>query len=584
MNLKFKILLTSIFLISWNLLVQGNVTQPASVPLLNLDYQVNIDSNEIKIDLDIQNFNIKSRSPYLVFYIGNIKLKTLKISSDLTNQQIDYQIQKHILFIRPLTGFEKKLTLHYTIQPGYLAKHGHQGYIDKNYCLLAGEQFFILPAAGRASRTQINFVAPENWQTFLPPIVDSNYEVTQNKIITTDTSWTGFYQLVKNCYIFGKFSASWDQFHSLNFIFSKTISDSIQKKVQNLTTELIQFFNQRFQQHLSHYRFCFTDVASDSEKIMGGVGPFSMGFTFSPAEKRDWQLLSHRLFHVYFDRFIGIKSFHLPPDLWFLEGMATFYEILAPGNLNLNEFGIKSYTPDEEFSQLYRRYLYFRIKDPELFRINPTEKIHLLSGQTEFLHYTQAPLLMLAIQTQFARNRTQMNPDFLWRLLGPMKFHPEKDLENFIHNFSDSTIQKFWRNYVAGDDLLDLRSIFTQNAEDNFPLQRQEIVHELKAYESLLSTWFQDEPEKFLQTSVFENDFFPLMNNADFQPINFANPNVEKLVFDFSPTIFYSLKINRLRLHVCKIDPADPARNFKLSQPKNLEIWNKFLKNHKMSP
>ncbi|MBN2092881.1 hypothetical protein JW964_24885 [candidate division KSB1 bacterium] len=578
MNLKIKILLTSIFLISWHPLVQGNVTQTASIPLLNLDYQVKIDSNDIKIDLDIQNFHIKNRSPYLVFYIGNIKLKTLKISSDLTNQQIDYQIQKHILFIGPLTGFEKKLTLHYTIQPGYLAKHGHQGHIDKNYCLLAGEQFLILPTAGRASRTQIHFVAPENWQTFLPPIVDSNYEVTKNKITTTDTNWTGFYQLVKNCYIFGKFSASWDQFHSLNFIFSKTISDSIQKKVQNLTTELIQFFNQRFQQRLSHYSFCFADFASDSEKIMGGVGPFSMGFTFSPHKKRDWQLLSHRLFHVYFDRFIGIKSFHLPPDLWFLEGMATFYEILAPGNLRLNEFGIKSYSDDKEFCQLYQRYLYFRLKDPELFKLIPTDKIKLSSAQIEFLHYTQAPLLILAIQEISAQNQVQTGNDVLWQWLQDMKSYPDTTLEAFISARGESALQKFWQNFIAGDSLLPPGTILPKNVEKDFPNNSQEIMHELKEYENLLFTWFQDEPEKFLKESIFESDFFPIVTNSDFQQINFANPNVEKLVFDFSPTIFYSLKINRLRLHVCKIDPTDPIRNFKLSQPENQEIWNTFLK------
>ncbi len=578
MNSKINARLTLLFLMSLATTFHGIARENSIRPLLmNLDYRVKIDSNNVEIDLSVENFYIKNRSPYLVFYIGNIKLKALEVTGESAQRRIDAQIQGQMLFIGPFTGFEKKVMLHYAIQPGDLSKHGHQGYLHPDYGLLAGEQFLLLPAAGRASRTEIQFEVPEGWQIFLPPISASNFEVTQNKIITTDTSWTGFYQLVKNCYIFGKFSATWTQSQSLTFLFSKDIDVSLQNKIQKSTMALVQFNNQRFHRQLPRYTFCFAASADDSVKIMGGVGPFSMGFTFSPNEKRDWQLLAHRLFHVYFDQFIGIKALHLPPDIWFLEGLATFYEIIAPENLKLDDFGIISYRSGEEFKKLYHRYLYFRIKDPELFQLIPAEKVHLLSGQTEFLHYTQAPLLILTLHSLFGRKEYQKSMDILWQQLDQMKSRPENSLETYFKEYSDSTIQNFWRNHVAGDDLLDLRTILSNSTEKNFPAQSQNIINELKVYQYLLSTWFQYEPEKFLAESIFANEFSDLLRVNDFRKINFADPDVEKMVFDFSPTIFYLLKIHRLRLHVCKIDPTDPARNFKLAQKENLEIWKNFL-------
>ncbi len=583
MNLKILNRLTLLFLIGLILTNAVIIKADSPTPLLNLNYLVKIDTTNVEIDLEIENPVIKNHSPYLVFYIGNIRLNALQVISEAGQNKIPFQIQGQMLLIGPLTGFEKKLIVHYVIRPGSLAKHGHQGYLHQNFCILGGEQFLILPAAGRAARTQIQFEFPEIWEAFLPLIQAPQFQVSHHQLITTDTSWSGFYQLVKTCYIFGKFSASPDPNRALNFVFSMEMSDSVQKMIKNLVIEMIHFFDYRFQQYLSRYTFCFISFADDSEKIMSGVGSFSMGFTFLPNEKRDWQLLAHRLFHVYFDRFMNIKSLHLLPDIWFLEGLATFYEILAPGKLNLQAFGIKSYTPDEEFSRLYQKYLYFRVKDPELFQLIPVEKTHLLSGQTEFLHYTQAPLIILAIHTLLTPDNSPISNDIFRDWLEKLKFHPDTTLEASFNEIADSSTKLFWQNFIAGDSLLNLCSILSKSSEKKFPAQSQEIMHELKEYEYLLSTWFQNAPDKFLKESLFENEFQALIHESNQRKIHFGDPTIENTIFDFSPTVFYLLKIHWLRMHVCKIEPTDPARNFKLVQLENLEIWNNFIAKLKIS-
>lgn len=307
---------------------------------------------------------------------------------------------------------------------------------------------------------------------------------------------------------------------------------------------------------------------------MGGIGPNSLGFTLNPDYMRDWQLLAHRLFHVYFDRVIHLKPLYAPPWLWLQEALAGYYEILAPAALGT---GFSQYQPEHVFAELYRRYLYFYFKDPALFQISPMqEKVLTYEGQTEFLHYTQAPLTVFALIHEILQQNSGASPDLLWYWLSKIEPAALDELPVNLDNFSNSQLSLFFAKHIDGVEPLDLRKSL-ENFSEKPGADPRPIINSLQEYEHLLWTWFRHVPELFPEKSIETENFGNLLKAAEARKITFAPPEQEKLVRDFSPTIYGLLKIHFLKLAVCQIDLSANERNLQLQKPACQEKWQDFL-------
>ncbi len=95
------------------------------------------------------------------------------------------------------------------------------------------------------------------------------------------------------------------------------------------------------------------------------------------------------------DHVLKSRVYHLPPNLWLTEGLATYYENLALESLEEELKERLDIKFKKEMAILYTRYLYMTLKEPSRFRIIPMEEGSIRShGKIEFLHYTKAPLLV----------------------------------------------------------------------------------------------------------------------------------------------------------------------------------------------
>ncbi|MFR2562920.1 MAG: hypothetical protein ACLS8R_09775 [Anaeromassilibacillus sp.] len=111
-------------------------------------------------------------------------------------------------------------------------------------------------------------------------------------------------------------------------------------------------------------------------------------------------MLSHRMFHAYFDHAVPTQTFHAAPNLWFYEGLATYYENASMGALPEAQREVLDIRPEWQFNSLFNRYLTIKIKDPALFSFAPMDEADLSesAGRTEFLHYIQAPLVVKLVE------------------------------------------------------------------------------------------------------------------------------------------------------------------------------------------
>ena len=255
----------------------------------------------------------------------------------------------------------------YTVPLAALGKHGHQGLVTQEYLVFDGAQAFLQPATD-VSRIRLVFDLPG------PAAIGPSGEINK-------PDWIDIYALRQNAYAFGNFSRV-DQYGALAVY---ALSGAAEPGIRALYDYYAQLFACR--------PGLVVILLPPGDDVIGGAGRDCIAASFDRDAPRDWQLLSHRMFHAFFDAAISEPSYRAPPNLWLLEGLASYYETIS-----LDE-------PERQLAVLYAQYLYMREKYPEAFRLAPMQEAEFLDlpAQTEFLHYTAAPLLVAALE-QLSQN------------------------------------------------------------------------------------------------------------------------------------------------------------------------------------
>ncbi|MCK5738184.1 hypothetical protein KAH55_03340, partial [bacterium] len=464
--------------------------------------------------------------------------------------------------------------LHYSVQLGKLAKHGHQGYSCAEFVIFSGEHLFVIPASGVAQAIQVEFNFSLEKQAILPEPV-SRLAAGKAAISCVDTTWRGVYALMKNHYAFGSFEV-----HQANktTVFLPESESGNYSPLMDGFAALETYFSHFLPHESANFQLTLLPLTSAGNSFMGGVGPGSAGFSFSEHKKRDWQLLGHRLFHAYYDRAVNVRELHLPGNLWLLEGLATWSELAGtaclPQEVTSTWGGQENETIIDDLAVLYRRYLYFRFKDPELFSCAPNAEADIQQeGTREFLHYTQAPLIVAALEAKMSTGNSWGK----W-----LRELPHQNPENIMPSIlpflppESQPVAREWLDSPAPLNLFDYFSVYQEPVSGE---SKTNILAELQEFEYVLWTWFLAIPGTFLRHSLFPEPFEPAALAAQDNPVTFATPEIQQQLQKFSPTVFQALQIHFLRLRVCGISPTDPQRNRQLEQPKALAKWSDFLAN-----
>ena len=547
-----------------------------------LDYSIEISPPPeawIPVRLQISKFTLEENR-CLLLYKGKIPIQIESVSSN-RKPRVNYHLYNDFVEVGPIDKSCQKIMLQYRAQVGYLHKHGHQGYYREDLVVFSGENLLLIPTIARAESISVQLRFPSKWCAFIPAGPENRSSEGLATILTTDNSWLGLYKVMKNCYAFGRLEKRLEKGkpQQPGFYFLKgTIEPDEREKIVIGTLEIFAYFSRIFQIEFFAYNFLFLPYSENGENIMGGVGAQTMGFTMNPDSIRCWQLLSHRLFHAFFDQTIHLRALYAPPNLWFLEGLAGYFEIKASSILTSGIMIKSDGDPLQHFGKLYRQYLYFLLKDPELFAIAPMNEANItLDGCIEFLHYTQAPLIVVALEKFLTPEPNQPIEASFIRWLQQIDPNLGFDLISSLAHLTEGDMSAFLQRHILDSEMLPLWEQLEPDASLSFAEEPKQIIRQLQTYEYVLWTWFREHPGLFLKKSIVGNGIAALFKEAQRRRLSIASGETETQLQKFFPTLYALLKIHRLRLDVCQIKPDDRFRNARLSASYHMKIWLDFV-------
>lgn len=541
----------------------------------DLKYNIKVYSNKDKqlfVSLNINNLNYKQRKELQLFK-SDILMNKLNVEDGHGNK-INYTDNNKVIDIKNIDSSSIKIS--YLAYLGNPEKHGHRDEIYNDMLTFDGSSVILFPSIVYSGddidlHRSINSVSVN---------IDKNSIANDNitsimpiKGILTKPSWFDFLNLRMSSYTIGKFDKY--TFKKRNTAFNVYVD---KQNKNNLSNEDIKGLNSLYDYYVRLFRNPLKDFSliilrndvNDNQPVIGGVGSSNIASSFNPKDIREWQLMGHRMFHSFFDSNVMIKNLHFPPQLWFYEGLATYYENLSMNNLPeeiKNKVGVNV---DKSFSELFKRYVYMRLKDPYLYTMAPmTEEKITSPGKIEFLHYTQAPLIIKTLEDE-AYSKTKKKDNIIDYIL-VHKDGKDVDINNIINYLLKDDSKKFTENYLYDDQIVPLWYLSTNNENQD------DIVRQLNDFEYTLWTWFRLEIKDFPQDKASIDKLDRLSEIALKENIHFASDDIEKNVNKLSPTVYKLLKVYALRAKVCNVDFLDPLLRFKLNEKGNLDKWTSYV-------
>ncbi|MDF2881746.1 MAG: hypothetical protein K0R54_2303 [Clostridiaceae bacterium] len=516
---------------------------------------------------------------------GSMLTSDEKCTDDL-NRDVKFNSENGIIVMDQLNEGANYLNFSYNVTIGGAGKHGENGQVYQDLLTFAGESVLALPLRALnydspkedvIKKITVQCLLPNTWEAIIPYPRQGDKAVTE----IDNPAWMNLYELRQGTFTFGKFEK--DVHTDSNGKGYTVYLDSQAKKYYDSNAEkgiesIYNYYSKLFNYNLNNYSLVILRKDDESKNyIIGGLCTQNLASSFDPGNKRDWQLLSHRIFHSFFESKIPSERYLKAPLLEFYEGLATYYENMALGSLPDNIKTSLDISPQKEMSYLFERYAYMRLKDSKNLSLTPLNEVQLQQspGRIEFLHYTQMPLTV----------------DYMEKLINENTGKKDNILNYIIENSKDDsvTVEKiatsllgkdsnnFTTKYLNGHDILPLWGYINNKNESD-----KNVINRLNEYEFELYTWFSLEDQLYQYDFANEADLVKLSKEAEKEGAEFADQTTENTVKDASPTIYNLLKEYALRAKVCSLDFNDSSiREKLLSNKSNLDKWDAFKKSLK---
>lgn len=464
-------------------------------------------------------------------------------------------------------GRGKEVQLIYDVPLGAEGKHGRRGAVTEDYCVFDGGQALLLPMEFYAdgfpeqeavvSHLQVQMDPREGWTAVLP------FEEL------TDLTWMDAYNINNNCFAMGRFEscALPGQDTGLHVYRVSGEGNGLSGQTLEGIAALDGYYQQKFSKQDRPYQAIL--LPGDGEAVIGGAGAGSVCATFDETSKRDWELLSHRMFHAYFDTAFPTQRFHTAPQLWFYEGLATYYENRSVAALPEAVRAAAGIQPETQFAALFNQYLYIKVKDPALFSFAPMDEARISEseGRKEFLHYIQAPLVVWMVESRAGQE------DAILRELTAQRDRGEVfEMEPFLMRVLGNQAGGVYNNYFQSDTLLPLWELKTPERTE------EQVLQDLNTVEQMLASWMTQQLGQYPCDMLDLETVRRIENRPEFQAAVFADAETEAQIKAYSPVIWSLLKEYALRAKVCGVDFDEPMLRYHLlGDEENLKKWNTWL-------
>ena len=514
-----------------------------------LTYTVSEPSPEemrLKVLLEISDVKNLGETVYLT--TQNINIADIEVICE--NETIAYVVENGTLSFAPT---KRSANVNYSIKLGTEGKHGKNGVCFPDLVTFSGDQAFILPEQlVDADNNQISRLVGQIYVYYDMPFQTRIIPFEQDgSTIINKPGWIEVYDFSKNAYVFGDFSEFPLDTGSIFVEGSDSLDGGILRKINVLLNEYKRLYGE------SPDNTDIVMLRSDREAILGGAGIRTICSTFDSDSPRDWQLLSHRLGHAFFDNSVELRSFHIEPSLWFYEGLITYYETVT--------MGLIGYDPGALFSEIAGRYYYMRLKDPLLLSVAPmNEKKLILSGQKEFLHYTYAPLILKSLNDELPQQ------DGVLSFILANRENKNMDVNYVFRNLNDFQNSKLVKDCVYNSVVMNVG--FTGTISDAQMLQA------LRDYEELLWTWFSLDFENYPLDRIDADLISQTVAEAQRRGLLFADEGTMRYIKSFSEIVYDLLMEYALRADVCNVSFDDVELRYELlGDGLNIQIWEEFI-------
>lgn len=532
---------------------------------------------EIQVIISIQ--KIKPNEIFEL-YKGDIKYLEAKCY-DYKSNKIEFNEKGNLVEIH--NENESSIRFTYTIKLGQLDKHGHRGGLYTDLLTFDGGEVLILPADAfsidqkdikvSVGKISIGYDIPKNWVSIVP---FSKVTGLENKTITelSYPAWSDIYDLGKSCFAFGKFKKySYENGNGMLEVFIDSANNfSYTDEVRGGLNSIYKYYANLFGRDINFSILLLRKDVNDGLYIIGGSSTQTLGATFDPDKARDWQLMGHRFFHAFFDTAVRRTTFHDAPQLWFYEGLATYYENMSMSSLPSSIRERVGLDVSEDFLTLFKQYLYMREKDKYFFSFTPMdeEKFKNYKGITEFLHYTQAPLVIKAIDDIGYLKYGEHD-----RLLKYILSNSEKQdlgLNELIQYAIGDESNSFINTYMNTNELLPMWYLGDGKVENT-----QKTLQGLNDIEYSQWTWFRLLDAEYPLDTLSDKGLQILSHEAVEAGVHFAPEVTETEIKKLSPMLYALLQQYALRAKVCGIDIDDKMLRYELiGNEVNLEKWKVF--------
>lgn len=437
----------------------------------NLKIKVNVGIDSIK-DMSLKiKMIIEGTSELDVLHLFRNKAKISNLQSEFPMKEdkdfIHFNIQNADVF-----------TVEYNVHVGFFAKHGQYGHVSDECIAFAGEQILLLPFEClnlTSNKGDFNFDLDINFEFNL----DDKFDTISipynncNKTNITASTWGEMFEIMKSSYVFSDLNT-----YKINdYLVLNSNFDVNGQSLENIN-KIYDYYKSLFGIDIN---LNINSIFVNENKLFAGSSKTNICASFDFNNKRDLQLLSHRMFHAFMDTRLNNLVFHVPPNLWVTEGLATYYEHKSlECALDADFKNELSISFEEEFKKLYRIYLYSINKNEKLYNFPPIAEGNLQShALIEYLHYTKSPLLIKFFEDSSSLDNDDKFINYLLSLETLEKFS-QPDMFKAI--LTDK-INDFAINYIFGAEALPIDLDLSGDIEI--------IIEDLTEFERIMSSWFE---------------------------------------------------------------------------------------------
>lgn len=550
-----------------------------------VDYEVkqfSIDDKILSVNVKISNAGFFKPSKYQLIK-GSMQVSEEKCIDSLNNP-VKFSTADGVINIDKISSKAKYVLYSYNVKIGNLGKHGANGEVYSNMLTFEGESVLAMPinalkenmkSVDNIKRISVQCMVPNVWDAIIPYPKKNEKDISE----VMNPTWTSLYEIRRSSFTFGKFEKDEHLNGKVGYTVyldtdaKKYYTEDAKKGIESLYKYYSNLFNYDLE------NFSIVLLKKDDMKqdyIISGSSTKNLVSSFDPEVARDWQLFGHRLFHSFFESEVTATKYHEPPVLNFYEGLATYYENISMKSLPENIKNRLNIFPDNEMADLFERYTYMKLKNPSNFSLTPMLEMEISTSpaKVEFLHYTQAPLMVKCLEDLAAKKTGK--EDNIIHYIVKHKDDNSVTPDKIANSLLGEDGRTFTEKYIRGDEIVPLWGLNSKGGEN------KDVIEKLNIFEYNMYTWFYQENTLYIYDVLDTDMLSKLSQEADKEALHFADTITETNVKNMSPTVYNLLKEYMLRAKVCAVDVKDKySREALLINKINVDKWNDFKNNYK---